>query len=350
LTQGGAAALIAHQLVAAFKEPFEVADRRLYVTASIGISLYPDDGTGLHDLVRNADAAMYRAKEQGRDTLRFYTEEMTAQALALVSLETDLRQALARGQFVLYYQSQVEFKTGRLVGCEALIRWQHPVAGLIEPARFIPLAESIGLIVPLSAWVIRTAAAQMNAWQDRGLLTDAAVWVNLSGRDTQNSNLAATIAGICGEVGMTPGALAVEITETWIMTNPDVAAANIQRLQAVGIAVGIDDFGTGYASLATLNRLAVNEIKIDRSFVSGLPADINSCALTRAVIALGRTLGLRVVAEGVETQAQADFLESEGCRIGQGYLFGRPLSAAEFEVYAWSRPSGCCRASRPGVP
>ena len=233
-----------------------------------------------------------------------------------------------------HYQSQVELATGRLVGCEALIRWQHPVAGLIEPGRFIPLAESIGLIVPLSAWVVRTAAAQMKAWQDQGLLTDAAVWVNLSGRDTQNSNLAATIAGICGEVGMTPGGLAVEITETWIMTNPDLAAATIQCLQAAGIAVGIDDFGTGYASLATLNRLAVSEIKIDRSCVAGLPANINDCALTRAVIALGRTLGLRVVAEGVETQAQADFLTAEGCGIGQGYLFSQPLPAAAFADYA----------------
>jgi diguanylate cyclase (GGDEF)-like protein len=334
LTQGSDAGLIAHKLVLAFREPFEVADRRLYVTASIGICLYPDDGEEVEALVRNADAAMYLAKEQGRDTFRFYTEAMTAQTLALVSLETDLRQALARGQFVLHYQSQVELATGRLVGCEALIRWRHPVAGLIEPGRFIPLAESIGLIVPLSAWVVRTAAAQMKAWQDQGLLTDAAVWVNLSGRDTRNSNLAATIAGICGEVGMTPGGLAVEITETWIMTNPDLAAATIQCLQALGIAVGIDDFGTGYASLATLNQLAVSEIKIDRSCVAGLPANINGCALTRAVIALGRTLGLRVVAEGVETQAQADFLTAEGCGIGQGYLFSRPLPAAAFADYA----------------
>ena len=333
LTQGSDAGLIAHQLVLAFREPFEVADRRLYVTASIGICLYPDDGDDVEVLVNNADAAMYRAKEQGRDTFRFYTEAMTAQALALVSLETDLRQALARGQFVLHYQSQVELATGRLVGCEALIRWQHPALGLVEPGRFIPLAESIGRIVPRSAWVVRTAATQMKAWQDQGLLTDAAVWVNLSGRDTQNPNLAATIAGICGEVGMTPGGLAVEITETWIMTNPDLAAATIQRLQALGIAVGIDDFGIGYASLATLNRLAVSAIKIDRSCVAGLPANINGCALTRAVIALGRTLGLRVVAEGVETQAQADFLKAEGCGIGQGYLFSQPLPAAAFADY-----------------
>ncbi len=338
LTHGSDAGLIAHKLVEAFDKPFEVADRLLYVTASIGISLYPDDGEEVEALVRNADAAMYRAKEQGRDPFRFYTEDMTAQALALVSLESDLRQALANGQFVLYYQPQIQLATGRLVGCEALIRWHHPAAGLVEPGRFIPLAESIGLIVPLSAWVVRTAAAQVKAWQDQGLLADAAVWVNLSGRDTQNPNLAATIAGICGEVGIRAGGLAVEITETWIMTNPTVAAANIARLQAVGIAVGIDDFGTGYASLGILNRLAVSEIKIDRSFVAGLPADLGGCAIARAVIALGRTLGLRVVAEGIETEDQADFLKNEGCEIAQGYLFSRPLPAAEFEVYARGLP------------
>ena len=339
LTRGSDAALIAYSLVEAFKKPFEIADRRFYVTASIGISLYPDDGTELEALVRDADSAMYRAKDQGRDTFRFYTEDMTAQALALVALETDLRQALAGGQFVLYYQSQIELATGRLVGCEALIRWQHPVAGLVDPGRFIPLAESIGLIVPISAWAVRTAAAQIKTWQDQGLLADAAVWVNLSGRDTQDPNLAATIAGICGEVGVNRGGLAVEITETWIMTNPDVAAENIRRLHAAGIAVGIDDFGTGYSSLASLKRLGMHEIKIDRSFVVGLPQDPDDCAIARAMIALGRALGLRVVAEGVETQAQADFLQAEGCGIGQGYLFSRPIPAAEFEVYARARPA-----------
>jgi len=338
LTQASDAGLIAHKLLAAFAKPFEVADRLLYVTVSIGISLYPDDSTEPEALLRDADAAMYRAKEQGRDTFCFYTEDMTARALALVSLESDLRQALARGQFVLYYQPQIELATGRLVGCEALIRWQHPEAGLIEPGRFIPLAESNGLIVPISAWVVRTAAVQSKAWQDQGLLTQAAVWVNLSGRDTQDPNLAAMVAGLCGEAGCNPGGLAVEITETWIMANPDLAAMNIQRLQALGIAVGIDDFGTGYSSLAALKRLGVNEIKIDRSFVAGLPDNTDDGAIARAMIALGRTLGLRVVAEGVETQAQADFLKAGGCAIGQGFLFSRPVPAAQFEAYARGRP------------
>jgi len=334
LTQGSDAGLIANKLVAAFQEPFAVADRPLYVTASIGVSLYPDDGIELDTLLRNADSAMYRAKDQGRDTFCFYTQDMTAQALAQVTLATELRLALARAQFVLHYQPQIELATGRIVGCEALIRWQHPEFGLVEPGRFIPLAESTGLIVPIGAWVVRTAATQIKAWQERALLTDAAVWVNLSGRDTQDPNLAATIAGLCGEVGVHPGGLAVEITETWIMSNPDLAATNIRRLQALGIAVGIDDFGTGYSSLAALKRLGVSEIKIDRSFVAGLAQNQDDRAIARAMIALGQALGLRVVAEGVETQAQADFLQAEGCRIAQGYLFSRALPAAQFEVYA----------------
>jgi len=336
LTQGSDAGLIANKLVAAFQEPFEVADRPLYVTASIGVSLYPDDGIDLDTLLRNADSAMYRAKDQGRDTFCFYTHDMTAQALAQVALETELRLALARAQFVLHYQPQIELATGRIVGCEALIRWQHPEFGLVDPGRFIPLAESTGLIVPIGAWVVRTAATQIKAWQERALLMDAAVWVNLSGRDTQDPNLAATIVGVCGEVGVHPGGLAVEITETWIMSNPDLAAGNIRRLRALGIAVGIDDFGTGYSSLAALKRLGVSEIKIDRSFVAGLPQNQDDCAIARAMIALGQALGLRVVAEGVETQAQADFLAAEGCRIAQGYLFSRPLPAEQFEVYARS--------------
>jgi diguanylate cyclase (GGDEF)-like protein len=337
LEQDNNAGLVAHKLLAAFRQPFAVAGQSLYVTASIGISLFPQDGSEVDTLIRNADAAMYRAKDQGRDTLRFYTEDMTAHALAQVAMESDLRQALARGEFVLHYQPQIELATGRIAGLEALIRWQHPGRGLVAPGQFIPLAESTGLIVPISAWVVRTAAAQMKQWRDQGVLADAAVWVNLSNRDLQNRGLAEAIEGMIREVGLDPRALAVEITETWIMANPESAAGNIQRLQALGIEVGIDDFGTGYSSLAALKHLAVSELKIDRSFVAGLPEDAAGCAIARAVIALGQALGLKVVAEGVETQAQADFLKREGCRMAQGYLFSRPLPAAEFEAYVRDR-------------
>jgi len=340
LEQDNDAGLVAHKLLAAFRQPFAVAGQSLYVTASIGISLCPQDGTDVDTLIRNADAAMYRAKDQGRDTLRFYTEDMTARAFAQIAMERDLREALARGEFVLHYQPEIELATGRIAGLEALIRWQHPGRGLVAPDQFIPLAESTGLIVPISAWVVRTAAAQMKQWRDQGLLADAAVWVNLSNRDLQNRGLAEAIEGMLREVGLDPRALAVEITETWLMANPESAAGNIQRLQTLGIEVGIDDFGTGYSSLAALKHLAVSELKIDRSFVAGLPEDAAGCAIARAVIALSQALGIKVVAEGVETQAQADFLQREGCRIAQGYLFSRALPAAEFEAYVrdWIPP------------
>jgi diguanylate cyclase (GGDEF)-like protein/PAS domain S-box-containing protein len=333
LEQTDATGLIAHKLVAAFRQPFLVEDRALYVTASIGISLYPLDGSDVDTLIRNADAAMYRAKDQGRDTFRFYTEDMTTRALAQVSLESALRRALVNGEFVLHYQPLLDLATGRIAGLEALIRWQRPEGGLIGPDEFIPLAESTGLIVPISAWVVRTAATQMKLWRRQGLLAGVAVWINLSNRDMQNRGLAEEIGDIIRAVELEPGALAVEITETWIMANPESASDNIRGLQALGIAVGIDDFGTGYSSLAALKRLAVQELKIDRSFVAGLPADAEGCAIARAILALGQALGLKVVAEGVETQAQADFLEREGCRMAQGYLFSRPLPATEFAAY-----------------
>ncbi|WP_295450010.1 GGDEF and EAL domain-containing protein [uncultured Thiodictyon sp.] len=336
LADGSSAGLVADKLLAAFRAPFVVEGRALRVTTSIGISVYPDDGADVDALVRNADSAMYRAKAQGRDTFRFYTQAMTARAIALVSLETDLQRALADGEFALHYQPQIELATGRIAGLEALLRWRHPVRGLIEPTQFVPVAESTGLIVPISAWVVRTAATQMKAWRDQGLLTDAAIWINLSSGDMRNPSLAESIADIVGEAGLEINALAVEIAGTWIMANAESAPMNILRLQAQGIEVGIDDFGAGYSSLAVVQRLSVRELKIDRLCVAGLPDDADACSMARAVIALGDALGLRVVAEGVETPIQADFLKAEGCRIAQGYLFSWPLAAAQFEVYARS--------------
>ena len=333
LEHGADAGLVAHKLVEAFKHPFVVDARPLYVTASVGISLYPTDGDDVDTLVRNADSAMYRAKDRGRDTFRFYTEEMTVPIFAQVSLEAALRKALVNEELELHYQPQLDLATGRIVGLEALIRWHHPAIGPVEPKRFIPLAESTGLIGPIGVWVVRTACSQMKAWQDQGLLTDAAVWVNLSNRDMQNANLAQTIDGIVSTVGLNPSSLGVEITETWIMANYESAAGNIRHLQAQGIEVAIDDFGTGYSSLTALQRLGVRALKIDQSFVVGLPKDEVGCAIARAVIALGAALRLKVVAEGVETQAHADFFKSEGCRIGQGYLYSRPLPAAEMGAY-----------------
>ena len=333
LDDGDRAGLVANALVASFAQPFVVDHRPVFVTASIGISLYPADGDEATLLARNAAAAMRRAKEERRGTFRFYTEEMTARVLSQVALEAALRQAIAHQEFVLYYQPQHDLQTGAIVGCEALIRWQHPLLGLIGPERFLPLAESSGLILPLGIWVVSAAAAQMKTWRAQGLLADAAVRVNLSSCDLQSGNLAETVAGILKEVDLDPGALAVEITERCAMADPESAAEAIRQLLGLGVEVGIGGLGTGYLALAALDHPRARALKIDQIFVAGLPEDATACAIARAFIAVGSALGLRVVATGVETQAQADFLLGEGCRIGQGYLFSPALPAAAFEAY-----------------
>ena len=329
---------VAEKLVQTFQQPFEVAGQSLSVTTSIGISLYPQDGADVDTLISNADAAMYLAKQKGRDTFQFYTDDMRLRASAHVSLAASLRQAVVREEFVLYYQAQHDLGSGRIVGLEALIRWRHPTLGPVGPEHFIALAEATGLIVPIGVWVLRTAAVQMKVWRGQGLLADVPVWVNLSNRDLQDPDLAQLVGALLGEVGLERGALAVEVTETWIMANPAVAAENIRRLRALGVEVAIDDFGVGYSSLSALKRLGVSEVKIDQSFVASLPGDEEACAIARAIIALGRALGLGVVAEGVETRAQAEFLRAEGCRIGQGYLFSGPIPAVEFEAYVRGQP------------
>ena len=333
LEQGDSAGLVANKLLASFEQPFAIDGQLRYVTASIGISLYPEDGEDAEILERNADAAMYRAKDQGRGTFRFYTEEMTARAFAQVTLEGALRQAIANREFVINYQPQHNLETGGIVGCEALIRWNHPLLGLIGPERFLPLAESSGLIVSIGVWVVSTVVAQMKGWREQGLLAGAAVWIGLSDRGIQDRSLTETIEGIVKAVDLEPGTLTVEIAETLAMASPESATGAVRRLQGQGIRVGIDAFGTGYPASSAVDSLEVRELKIDRSFVARIPGDALGCSIARAAIALGQALGLRVVAEGIETQAQADFLKSEGCRIGQGFLFSPPLPATELEAY-----------------
>ena len=333
MEHGSDASLVAQKLLDAFKEPIELPDRSLYVTVSIGISLYPQDGADVNTLVRNADAAMYQAKEQGRDCFHYYTQEMTTRAVAQFSVETALRQALAKGEFVLHYQPQHDLATGAIVGVESLIRWHHPQQGLIGAERFIPLAESSGLIVPIGAWVVRTAAIQLHAWREQGLLAGVTLWINLSHRELRTANLATRIAATLTGVHLERGALAVEITDGKSLVESSSALENIRHLVDLGIEVTIDDVGTGNTSLASLKRLAVRGLKIDHTVVHGLPGDANNEAIARAIIVLGEALGLRVVAEGIETAAQAQSLKTAGCRIGQGYLFTRALPPTEFEEY-----------------
>ncbi|MGE0081882.1 MAG: EAL domain-containing protein [Thiohalomonadaceae bacterium] len=321
--------VVAQKLLDVLVEPFVVADNELHLGASIGIAVFPKDGDDMATLLKNADAAMYLAKEQGRNTYRFYTTELGIEAEERFYLESGLRHALQRDEFTLYYQPQVDMETGRVTGAEALLRWQHPELGMVSPVRFIPLAEDTGLILPIGEWVLHEACRQFVAWRSAGLALER-ISVNLSGVQVQHGNLVATVQKALVETGIDPRHLELEITESQIMRHPEQAAVILDGLQELGVELAIDDFGTGYSSLSYLKRFPLDNLKVDKSFVHDIPHDANDAAIVRAVIALAENLQLRVTAEGVETEAQRDFLLAHGCRQAQGWLFGRPVPAQEF--------------------
>ena len=308
-----------------------ISGQEITVTTSIGIALFPGDGADTQTLLRNADTAMYRAKQQGRDNSQVYTPAMSAEILDRVSLEAELRRATARGEFVVHYQPQIEAASGRITGAEALLRWNHEERGLVYPAEFIDVAEETGLIVPMGEWVLRVACEQNKAWQDAGLPL-IAVTVNLAARQFEQANLVDTIARTIQETGLAPFRLELEITEGTTIKDPDFAASVLRQLREMGVRVSIDDFGTGYSSLNYLKRFRLDRLKIDRSFVSDLITDHNDAAITTAMIAMAHGLGLTVVAEGVETEEQLEFLLNQGCDYFQGYLVGKPMPANEFEA------------------
>ena len=328
------AALVATKILQLFEEPFEIRDQVLYLGASIGISVYPGQGTSVDELVRNADAAMYRAKEEGRGTFHYYSEELTARASERILLETSLHNAVDRRELILHYQPQVDLASGDLCGLEALVRWQHPEMGLVQPAQFIPLAEESGIVIPMGKWILHEACRQMKAWQEADVLPqNALISVNLSGKQFDQSNLIQQIDRILDDTGLESANLELEITESIMMRSTDVAGNILIRLRQMGINLAIDDFGTGYSSLNYLKRLPITRIKIDRSFVSDIPLDFNDVAITKAIFAMARSLSLDVLAEGIETREQESFLAREGCHKGQGYLFSKPLPAVEFEAF-----------------
>jgi len=316
---------VSQRILDSMADPFTVDGRELHLTASIGISVYPEDGRAL---LKNADIAMYRAKEKGRNTYQFYSTQIDKHSVERLSLESDLRRALERNEFTLHYQPKVDIATGHISGLEALLRWQHPELGWIPPARFIPLAEESGLILPIGAWVLETACAQNRAWQRQGLRR-MRVAVNLSPRQFAAESLPYDIKAALHESGLDATDLELEITESMVMNNPEQAVNSLRQLKDVGIHVAIDDFGTGYSSLAYLKRFPVDSVKVDRSFVEDIPDDLDSMAITQAVIAMAHSLRLKVVAEGVESEAQLAFLRSEGCDEMQGYYFSEARAAFE---------------------
>jgi len=316
--------------------PFAIEGREVYVTFSVGVAVYPQDGRDAESLLKNADAAMYRAKEQGRNNFQFFTADLNAQASERLDIATELRHALERKELVLHYQPQVELATGRVVGAEALVRWQHPTRGLVPPHRFIPVAEETGLIGAVGEWVLRSAAAQSRAWRNDGL-APVVLAVNLSARQFRDTRLAELVKEILDEVELSPKSLELELTEGCLMHNPEEAAGTLRRLKDAGYRLAIDDFGTGYSSLSYLQRFPLDKLKIDAAFVRELPGNADSVAIVLAVISMGHSLGLKVIAEGVETAPQADFLREHGCDEGQGFFFARPMSAADFTAWVRAR-------------
>ncbi|ABL00595.1 bifunctional diguanylate cyclase/phosphodiesterase [Pelobacter propionicus] len=318
--------LVAEKILHVFSAPFRLEKHEMFITASMGVTLYPNDGDTAEKLLKNADTAMYHAKEEGRNTYQFFSEEMNSRVSERLSMETGLRHALARNEFLLHYQPRVNTTTGRIVGVEALIRWQQPQKGLILPDAFIPLAEETGLIIPIGEWVLRNTCTQARAWQEAGF-AQMRISVNISCRQFTHDNLPDTIRGILRETGLQPSCLELEITESVIMLNPERAISLLNELKEMGISIAIDDFGTGYSSLSLLKRLPADILKIDKSFVSGIPGNKSDETLVATIINLGHNMGLGLVAEGVERQEQLHFLEERNCQEVQGYYFSKPLPA-----------------------
>ncbi len=321
-------AKLAEKILEALRRPFAFDGRELFVTASIGISLYPDDGGDPEALVKNADTAMYRAKEQGRDTYQLFTAAMNATAMERLALEHGLRRALPQNELELHYQPIVDVASGHVHGVEALLRWRHSELGLVTPTEFVPLAELTGLVVPIGAWVLRTACRQAAEWQKR-VAPGLSVAVNLSARQLQQPDLVAVLTRVLDESGLDPRYLDLEITESHTMQSADATAETLRRIKALGVRISIDDFGIGYSSLAYLKRLPIDTLKIDQSFVRDITTDPEDATIVTAVIALAQTLRLVVVAEGVETQEQLAFLAARRCDRMQGFLFSRALPPSE---------------------
>ncbi|EST14274.1 diguanylate cyclase domain protein [Pseudomonas putida S610] len=324
----GQAAKLAQRIIERMREPFLFEGHHLFISVSAGISLFPSDALSAEQLLRNADSALYKAKTNGRACYALYTEELTAHAQLRVETAGELRRALEQDELRVFYQPVHDLASGSQVGVEALVRWQHPQRGLVPPGEFIPIAERTGLIAEIDAWVLRQACLQMVRWQQDGRPL-AFVAVNISSRLFGQHELYRQVADVLHETGLAPALLELEVTESAVMEDPEVALEQLHRLRELGVTLAIDDFGTGYSSLLRLKRMPVQKLKIDQGFVAGLPCDEDDVAIVRVIIALARSMGMQVHAEGIEQQEQASFLLQEQCQLGQGYWFGRPVAAKD---------------------
>jgi diguanylate cyclase (GGDEF)-like protein len=333
----------AQRLVEQLSAPYLLGKKDCHVTVSIGISTFPADGSDSQSLLKAADVAMYRAKETGRNNYQYYLPSMNIHTLERLELESDLRRALERGEFLLHYQPKVDVASGLITGVEALLRWKHPLRGLVPPLDFIPLAEETGLIVPIGEWVLATACAHNKAWQGRGL-PKLSVAVNLSARQFADTMLLTKLTRIIHDSGLDPSLLELEITESVVMSNAERAASVLEKLKSIGVQIAIDDFGTGYSSLAYLKRFPIDILKVDRSFMRDIPADSGDVKITCAIIAMAHSLKLKVVAEGVETAEQLEFLASQSCDAAQGYFLYRPLREEELADVLERNRQGCAAA------
>lgn len=318
------AAALAKQMVERMKQPFEIGGQPLFVSASVGVSLFPNDASNAEQLLRNADAALFKAKNEGRGRYALYTEELTAHARQRIELDSELRRALECDEFQVYYQPIHDLASRRVTGLEALVRWHHPVRGMVSPGDFIPVAEQNGLIAQIDAWVMDQSCRQMRVWLEAGIELQF-VAVNVSSRLFGRGDLDQQVRRVLQNTGLDPRYLELEVTESAVMDDPEQAIEQLYRLRDLGVRLSIDDFGTGYSSLLRLKRMPVHKLKIDQGFVAGLPDDGDDVAIVRAIIALAHSLGLRVLAEGVEQEEQARFLLDNHCEYAQGYWFSRPV-------------------------
>jgi diguanylate cyclase (GGDEF)-like protein/PAS domain S-box-containing protein len=331
ITKTESVGIAAQKLTNAFTAPFDIDDQEISITASLGIAIYPQDGIAPTVLLRNADTAMYSAKDLGRNNYQFYTQKLTEDAIERVAMENCLRNAIDNRELYLLYQPQIDLNSGKIIGVEALLRWQNQKFGLVSPMKFIPLAEETGLIHKIGKWVLYAACHQGKLWIDQGIDIDS-IAINISGAQIKQGKLVEEVTEALNDSRLPPERLELEVTEGFILDDPDAAIKQLSTLRDIGVVISIDDFGTGYSSLSYLKRLPIQKLKIDQSFVRDIPNNTDDMAIADAVIAMGHSLDLSVIAEGVETEEQAEFLTSHGCNKAQGFLFSKPVTAEELET------------------